>query len=102
MMFAWEREVWHDLFSVPNFETVTDARPTEENATRLRGYSYENASKATGKMPALPAFSCFVVALSVMKVGITSGYVPFLMLGCAVYGWDSHSLINCINNLMSS
>jgi len=50
-----------------------DARPTEENATRLRGYSYENASKATGKMPALPAFSCFVVALSAINVGTKVG-----------------------------
>jgi len=31
---------------------------------------YENARTNTGKMPALPAFSCFVVALFAMGVGI--------------------------------
>ena len=67
----FSKRTLHGNLLPQDFETVSDARPTEENATRLRGYSYENASKATGKMPALPAFSCFVVALSAMKVGIT-------------------------------
>jgi len=31
---------------------------------------YENARTNTGKMPALPAFSCFVVAMFAMGVGI--------------------------------
>jgi hypothetical protein len=40
------------------------------DVTPLKAHSYENAPKATGKMPVLRAFSCFVVALSAMKVGI--------------------------------
>jgi len=41
------------------------------NVTRRKAHSYENALKKTGKMPALRAFSFFVVALYAMKVGMT-------------------------------
>jgi len=36
----------------------------------LKATSYENALKNTGKMPALRAFSCFVVAFSAMQLGV--------------------------------
>ena len=34
-------------------------------------HSYENTLMVTGKMPVLQAFSCFVVALSAMGVGMS-------------------------------
>jgi len=40
--------------------------------TALKANSYENARTNIGKMPALPAFSCFVVAILAMGVGMTS------------------------------